>query len=588
MKPNVPELGAALTTCRPALVSLVVVSGLLSILYLTASFFMLVISDRILPSRSVPSLVGLVLLAMMLYAFQAALESLRGRILTRIAAVLDDCLSKRVFHVMVRGALGGSAPGNGYLPLRDLDQLRAFLGSSAPAALCDLPWMPLYFGICFLFHPLIGLATVAGALLLVGITVIADRMTRGPSRIASEHGQRRSTVTDAGCRNADVLIAMGMQDHFAARWEDANQNYLLSQQSVADVAGWSSAVSKAARMALQSGVLAIGAYLVIHDRSSPGIIVASSILLGRALAPLDATIANWKGVVAAQQSWSRLTAMLAKNPQAQRSTALAAPMHLIKVEGLSVAPPSSTRLTVRDVGFTVKAGQALAVTGPSGSGKSTLVRALVGILPAARGSIRLDAVPVSQWAAAELGRHIGYLPQEVSLFAGTVAQNIARFAPDATRAAIEEAARQAGVHDLIQRLPEGYDTELGEGGVGLSGGQRQRIGLARALYGSPFLLVLDEPNASLDGDGDTALTDAILRVRARGGIVIIVAHRMSALAGVDLMLSLEAGEIQAFGPKDEVLRRIRRPAVPQANAAQAERPLPRSAGQAPMRIVESA
>jgi ATP-binding cassette subfamily C protein len=379
-----------------------------------------------------------------------------------------------------------------------------------------------------------------------------------------------------------------MQDHFAGRWEDANQNYLLAQQRVADVAGASSAVSKAARMALQSGVLAIGAYLVIYDKSSPGIIIASSILLGRALAPLDATIANWKGVIAAQQSWTRLTAMLAKLPPAQRNSSLPAPTHLVKVEGLSVAPPGSTRLTVREAGFTVKAGQALAVTGPSGSGKSTLVRALVGILPATRGSIRLDAVPITQWASTDLGRHIGYLPQEVSLFAGTVAQNIARFTPDATRAEIEAAARQAGVHDLIHRLPEGYDTELGEGGLGLSGGQRQRIGLARALYGLPFLLVLDEPNASLDGEGDTALTDAILGVRARGGIVIIVAHRMSALAGVDLMLTMEAGEIQAFGPKDEVLRRIRRPATTQPVGAQSERSLTRSTGPAPMRIVESA
>jgi PrtD family type I secretion system ABC transporter len=557
MKPASVELAAALASCRSALVSLIVTSGLLNILYLTASFFMLLISDRVLPSRSVPSLIGLVLLALMLYAFQGALEALRGRILSRIGAVLDECLSPRVFHSLVSGQSTGAASGAGQLPLRDLDQVRGFLAGSAPAALCDLPWMPLYISICFLFHPLIGLATVLGALFLVGITLVADRLTRGPSAVAGDHGQRRSTVTDASCRNADVLIAMGMQEPFAARWADAHQSYLMAQQRVSDVAGAASAVSKAARMALQSGVLALGAYLVIRGQSSPGIIIASSILLGRALAPLDATIANWKGVIAAQQSWRRLAAAIAAAPAPRSGPAFPAPKHVLKVEGVSVAPPGSERLTVKAVSFGLKAGQALAVTGPSGSGKSTLVRALVGILPLNRGSVWLDSAPITQWQGAGFGRHVGYLPQEVSLFAGTVAENIARFSPDANRAAVEDAARQAGIHELIERLPEGYDTRLGEGGTGLSGGQRQRVGLARALFGSPFLLVLDEPNANLDGAGDAALNQAILGVRARGGIVIIVAHRMSALAAVDLMLTIEAGEVSAFGPKDAVLRGIR-------------------------------
>lgn len=570
MKPASVELSAALASCRPALVSLIVTSGLLNVLYLTASFFMLLISDRILPSRSVPSLVGLILLALMLYAFQSALEALRGRILSRIGNVLDECLNPRIFDALVRGPLDGTAPTNSQMPLRDLDQVRSFLGGSAPTALCDLPWMPLYFGICFLFHPLIGVATISGALLLVLITLVADRLTRGPSQMAMEHGQRRSTVTEASCRNADVLIAMGMQGHFAARWEEAHHHYLMAQQRMTDVAGASSAVSKAARMALQSGVLALGAYLVIRGQSSPGIIIASSILLGRALAPLDATIANWKGVIAAQQSWIRLADTIKKAPAVRPMPALPAPTRLLKVDGVSVAPPGGTRLTVKEVSFSLKAGQALAITGPSGSGKSTLVRALVGILPLNRGTVWLDAVPIPQWEAADFGRHVGYLPQEVSLFAGTVAENIARFTPNADRAGIEEAARQAGIHELIERLPEGYDTALGEGGTGLSGGQRQRIGLARALFDSPFLLVLDEPNANLDGEGDAALTQAILSVRARGGVVIIVAHRISALAAVDLMLTIEAGQVAAFGTKDAVLRNIRGRSGSEAGAVRAD------------------
>jgi len=587
MKPASVELGAALSSCRSALASLIVTSGLLNILYLTASFFMLLISDRILPSRSVPSLIGLVLLALMLYAFQSALEALRGRILSRIGAVLDECLSPRVFDALVRGPLEGGAATNSQMPLRDLDQVRGFLGGSAPTALCDLPWMPLYFIICFLFHPLIGFATVSGALLLVAITLVADRLTRGPSKVATEHGQRRSSVTEASCRNADVLIAMGMQGHFAARWHDAHSQYLLAQQRMSDVAGASSAVSKAARMALQSGVLALGAYLVIRGQSSPGIIIASSILLGRALAPLDATIANWKGVIAAQQSWSRLADTITKASAARPISTLPAPMQVLKVEGVSVAPPGSTRLTVKEVRFSLKAGQALAVTGPSGSGKSTLVRALVGILPLARGTVWLDTVPISQWQAADFGRHVGYLPQEVSLFAGTVAENIARFTPHADRAEIEEAARQAGVHQLIESLPEGYQTVLGDGGTGLSGGQRQRIGLARALFGSPFLLVLDEPNANLDGEGDAALTRAILSVRARGGIVIIVAHRMSALTAVDLMLTIEAGQVTAFGTKDEVLRKIRGQSGGEVKSARADTGPGRTAAHhPPMHIVK--
>ncbi|MDR7035702.1 ATP-binding cassette subfamily C protein [Methylobacterium sp. BE186] len=557
MKSASHEIGAVLSSCRSGFISVAVTSGLVNVLYLTGSLFMLVVYDRVLPSRSIPSLVGLVLLALMLYAFQGMLEAMRGRMLARIAAALDDFLSPHVFKQMVYGPREGAPAGSRYLPMQDLDQLRAFLSGSAPAALCDLPWMPIYFGVCFLFHPLIGVTAVGGALFLFLITMLADRLTRRPLKVVSEHAMQRSAVTEAGCRNSDLLIAMGMQTHFAARWNAANHNFLLAQQRVSDISGAVGAISKVSRMALQSGVLAISAYLVITGDGSTGVLLASSLLLGRALAPLDSTIANWKTVVAAQQAWKRLGEVSAKAAPPSRSGVLSVPSRFLKVAGVSIAPPGAQRLTVKNVSFALKAGQAVAVIGPSGCGKSTLIRGLLGVWSIHQGAIQLDGIPFEQWAKADIGRYVGYLPQEVALFAGTIAQNIARFSPDASPEAVEKAAKAAGIHEFIQAMPEGYETELGEGGVGLSGGQRQRVGLARALYGEPFLVVLDEPNANLDNEGDAALTQAILGVRARGGVVILVAHRMSALAGVDLVLSMNGGQVHSFGRKDEVLQKLR-------------------------------
>lgn len=589
MKTVSQEVGTVLSGCRSGFISLLVTSGLVNLLYLTGSLFMLVVYNNVIPSRSVPSLVGLVLLALMLYAFQGVLEAMRGRMLARIAAALDDCLSPHVFKVMLQGPSEGAAPGSSYMPMHDLDQLRGFLSSPAPVALCDLPWMPLYFATCFLFHPLIGLTAIGGALFLVGVTVLADRLTRKPLKVVSEQGMRRSAVTDAGCRNADVVLAMGMQTHFAGRWNEANQNYLLAQQHVSDVSGAMGAVSKAARMALQSGVLAISAYLVINGDGSTGILLASSLLLGRALAPLDSTIANWKSIVASQQSWKRLTALAAQASSTSRQSAPPAPCRFLKVTGVSIAPRGTQRLTVRNLSFGLKAGQAVAVIGPSGSGKSSLIRGLIGVWPLLRGAVQLDGTSIDQWGQEDLGRHIGYLPQDVTLFAGTIAENIARFSPDATSELVEAAAKAAGIHDLILQLPDGYDTELGEGGTGLSGGQRQRVGLARAVYGEPFLVVLDEPNANLDSEGDAALAQTILGIRARGGVVVLVAHRMSALAGVDLVLKMDGGQVQAFGPKDEVLRRQRSTGGPAAtDAARMPRPAHPANSELPVPVAQIA
>ena len=338
----------------------------------------------------------------------------------------------------------------------------------------------------------------------------------------------------------------------------ANRDYMDAQQRAADVAGGLGAVSKVFRMALQSGVLALGAWLVIQGQATAGIIIASSILVSRALAPAELAIANWKGFVQARQSWTRLSDLLARIPHEPTRHALPAPTRTLSVEAVAIAPPGAQRVVVSEVSFALSAGQGLGVIGPSASGKSSLVRALIGVWPPVRGKVRLDGAALDQWDPAELGPHLGYLPQEAELFAGTIGENIARFDPEAAPEAVIAAAHAAGIHEMVLRLPEGYDTRVGEGGAGLSSGQRQRVGLARALYRDPFLVILDEPNANLDAEGENALTRAILGVRARGGICIVVAHRPSALAAVDLVLMMAEGRAQAFGPKDEVLKRVLR------------------------------
>lgn len=567
------ELKGALEPCRTAFLGTALMSGLVNLLYLTGSFFMLEVYDRVIPSRSVPTLVGLLGLALVLYAFQGALEMLRARILARIGASLDEALCARVFDLVVRAPLKGAPPADGLLPLRDLDQVRAFLAGAGPGALFDLPWMPVYLAICFLFHPLIGLMALAAAAVLALLTWLTDRVTREPARAATGHGLRRNGLAEAGRRNAEVLAALGMQGRLSARWAEANRDYMDAQARVADVAGGFGTLSKVFRLALQSGVLALGAWLVIHDEASAGVIIASSILVSRALAPAELAIANWKGLVQARQAWARLAELLARIPAPGQPHALPAPSRELAVEGVGIAPPGTMRVVVQDVSLVLKAGQGLGVIGPSASGKSSLVRALVGVWPPGRGKVRLDGAALDQWSSAGLGRHLGYLPQEVELFAGTIADNIGRFEPEADPALVIAAAQAAGAHELILRLPEGYDTRIGEGGAGLSAGQRQRVGLARALYRDPFLVVLDEPNANLDNEGEAALTQAILGVRRRGGICVVVAHRPSALAAVDLVLMMAEGRAQAFGPKDEVFRRVLRPAPMPVPVPEAE-PVP--------------
>jgi ATP-binding cassette subfamily C protein len=561
------ELRDALRMCWSAFVGVALLSGVINILYLTGSFYMLEVYDRVLPSRSIPTLIGLSVLALTLYVFQGVLDMLRSRILVRIGAALDERLSARVYDVVVQLPLRTRMPGDGLVALRDLDQIRAFLSSGGPPAMFDLPWMPIYILICFIFHPWIGVAALIGALILATVTIFTEVLTREPTRSAMTHAAQRNSLAEAGRRNAEVMRAMGMGGRMGQLWGDANAKYMASQGRVADVAGGLGSFSRVLRFTLQSFVLGLGAYLVIQQQATAGIIIASSILVSRALAPVELAIANWRGFVAARQSWRRLTDLLGTLAAEGEPMALPTPRANITVENVAAAPPGVQRIVMQDVTFGLKAGQGLGIIGPSASGKSSLARLIVGVWKPARGHVRIDGAAMDQWSPGLLGRHIGYLPQDVELFFGSVAQNIARHEPDASSDAVVAAATAAGVHDMIVRLPEGYETQIGDSGTVLSAGQRQRIALARALYKDPFLVVLDEPSSNLDAEGDKALTDAIMGVRKRGGIAIVIAHRRSALAAVDLVLALAQGRAQAFGPRDEVLAKLFKPQQPAPAAA---------------------
>ncbi|MEZ0170739.1 type I secretion system permease/ATPase [Microvirga sp. TS319] len=556
------ELGAALRRSRGALIGIGVFSVLTNILTLTGSFYMLQVYDRVIPSRSIPTLLGLSILAAMLYVGQGLLDFVRSRVLLRVGRALDEDLSQRVFSIVTCLPLLGKSSNDGLQPLRDLDQVRGFFASSGPLAFFDLPWLPVYLSICFIFHPLIGAAALSGAILMAFVTALADALTRRPMQAAALHGAGRLSLAEASRRNAEVLTAMGMTGHLGTLWGELNRKHLDAHERASDVSGGLGGFTRVFRMALQSGVLGLGAYLVIQGKATGGIIIASSILTARALSPVELAIANWKGFVAARQSWRRLKDLLAAVPLKERNLPLRKPSSTLAVEAAVIVPPGDQKIVVKGLSFRLEKGCALGIIGPSGSGKSCLARALVGVWKPVRGSVRLDAATLDQWSPEALGRHVGYLPQDIELFDGTVGQNIARFDPEADPEAIISAAETAGVHDMIVQLQNGYDTRIGDGGTALSAGQRQRVALARALYGNPFLIVLDEPNSNLDAEGEAALSDAIKSVRDRGGIAIVIAHRSSVLAAVDFVLVMRDGEGQLFGPRDEVLRKVVRPVPP--------------------------
>jgi PrtD family type I secretion system ABC transporter len=538
---------------RGLFVYLFTISGLINLLALTGSFYMMQVYDRAIPSQNVPTLMALSALAIGLYFFQGIFETLRSQVLIRIGSKLDRKLAPLAHKVAIDMPRYGFSPSEALDRGRDVDTVRGFLSSQGPMALFDLPWIPIYLIFVYLLHPYLGAMVIAGAVVLALLAILTELIIRKTARAGLQAGHERNAIADANARNGEIMKAMGFTSRAVDRFREANEEHLSLNTKSSDIAGTLGAVSRILRMILQSAALGLGAYLTIKGQMSGGAIIAASITASRALAPVDLAIGNWKNLVQARAAWSRLKETLVGLEAARSPINLPPAQSTLKVEKLTVAAPASGRVLLADVSFDLKAGDGLGVIGPSGGGKTSLVRALTGIWPSLRGSVRIDDAELDQWPEELVSGVIGYLPQDVSLMEGTIAENIARLDPEANSDDVIAAARLAGIHEMIVRLPEGYQTQVGSQGATLSAGQRQRIGLARALYGNPFVVVLDEPNSNLDSDGEKALTEAIASVRKRGGIVIVIAHRPSALAAVDLVAVIQQGKLLAFGPKDEIL-----------------------------------
>ena len=565
-----PDVAAALKDCRRAFWSVGLFSGVVNLLMLAGPLYMLQIYDRVLASRSVPTLIALSVFLVGAYAFQGVLDVIRSRIVVRTATLLDRHLDTTVHAAVVRLGIASRQAGDAAQPVRDLDQIRAFLTGAGPIAVVDLPWVPVFLFICFLIHPWLGAASLVGALVLFTLTLLTERASRTPARALAQEGSTRAAMIEADRRNSESVVAMGMGGVLADRWTKVNDRYLTAVSGSSDVVGSFGSMSKVLRLLLQSVILGIGAYLVIRNELTAGGMIAASIMMGRALAPIETAIANWRAFIAARQSIRRLSEVLARLRTRDTTTELPKPTRSLDVEGVTVAAPGSEALIVRDVRFRLAAGEALGIIGPSGAGKTSFVRTLIGVWPSVRGLVRLDGAALNQWDREELGRHIGFVSQQVDLFDGTVSENIARMAIEPDSEAVLHAAQAAGAHEMILRLPQGYDTRIGESGTVLSAGQRQRVALARALYGDPFLVVLDEPHSNLDNDGEAALTQALQQAKARKAIVVLIAHRPSALVACDKVLFLANGIQQAFGPRDEVLQKVlTRPPAPAAAPAPA-------------------
>lgn len=532
-----------------------VFSFFINLLLLTAPLYMLKLFDRVLSSRNDATLYALTVIAVLMLMVMGLLETIRSRVLVRVGARLDDRLANRVFSATFRKSLSAAEVDRGQA-LRDLDGLRQFLTSSAPFALFDAPGTPVFLLLIFVFHPLLGVIALVGALLLFGLALANELRTRPKLDEAGRHSAEASLFAQTSLRNADAIQAMGMMPALQRRWRARHESALSLQAVASDRAGTIMAMSKALRMVIQIAMLATGALLAMSQIITPGVMIAASIIMGRALAPVEQAIGNWRNVVSARQSYNRLQELLQELPNLPTRMRLPDPIGQVTADRLVGVPPGAQVAALKGVSFEIEAGEAVGVIGPTGAGKSTLARLLVGIWPPYGGHLRLDGADMGNWASEELGRFIGYLPQDVELFGGTVSENISRFDDEPDPQEVVAAARLAGVHDMILHLPDGYDFLIGEGGRRLSGGQRQRIALARALYREPPLVVLDEPNSNLDADGDRALGDAIRALKEMGKTVIVMAHRPSAISAVDKLIMLRDGQLEAFGQKDEVLKKV--------------------------------
>ncbi len=545
------ELGKALSAYRWAFIALAAFSLVINLLGLVPSLYMLQLYDRVLASRNLGTLWAISGIAMGLILLLALLEAVRSRILVRLGNQLDHNLNQRIFGANFNQLLRDGG-GNPVQALTDFTQVRQFLTGPA-AAYFDLPWAPIYLAACFLLHPVLGWVAVFGLVVSITLGFISSRLTEPVLSRAQAAGSQANNFAANQLRNVEVMTAMGMLSNIRAHWYRMHHQMMGNQSQASDRAASLQSLSKNFRIGMQSVILGAGAYLVIEGTATPGTMIAASILMGKALGPIDQLVGSFKQVVAARESWGRLNKLLAANPAPLDTLSLPKPKGFLKVEGLLAAPPGRPSLVLRGVSFAVDPGEILGVVGASASGKSTLARVLVGVWPAAGGSVRLDSADIFAWNKNELGPHLGYLPQDVSLFDGTVAENIARFGT-LNAPAIVQAAQSADVHDMILRLPHGYETRIGVGGSALSGGQRQRLALARALYGEPALLVLDEPNASLDDAGEAALIRALQAFKAKGKTVVVIAHKLSILGIADKILVLNEGTVAAYGPREQIMQ----------------------------------
>ncbi|MCE1117366.1 MULTISPECIES: type I secretion system permease/ATPase [Pseudomonas] len=559
------ELADALFQLRRSFYALAGFSGVINVMMLTPAVYMLQVYDRALVSRNVTTLAMLTVLVVGLFLLMSTLEMLRTRVLIRVGNCLDMALNRHTFSAAFERNLSraGGSPGQA---LQDLAQLRQFLTGNGLFAFFDAPWTPIYLLVAYLIHPLLGLVTLIGSLILVGLAWLTEKATHQPLAEANQAALSSANYANNNLRNAEVIEAMGMLPAISQRWFKGHLRILQMQTLASDRAALISSTGRFVRITLQSLILGSGALLAIEGKITPGMMIACSILTGRALAPVEQVIASWKQLLACRLAWGRLNTLLHDYPRRPPSMSLQRPQGMLAVENVFAGAPGTGNTILRGVSFALTPGESLGIIGPSASGKSTLARLLVGVWPTQAGKVRLDGADLFSWNKAELGPWLGYLPQDVELFEGSIADNIARFG-EVDSDAVIRAARISGVHEMILRLPQGYDTRLGNDGSPLSGGQKQRIALARALYGEPSLIVLDEPNANLDDLGEKALVDAMAELKARGATVILISHRPNVLCAVDKVLMLRDGTVQMLGSRDEVFAALRKASVMPAGAA---------------------
>lgn len=524
-------------------------------LMLVPTFYMLQVYGRVVTGGSLTTLAMLTLILTFLLVTMGLLEWVRSRIMVRVSTRLDVLLGRDVYRASFKRALESGGQDASAQPLSDLTGLRQFMSGNGLFAFFDAPWLPIYVAVLFLFHPWYGWTAIGCAVILLALAWINEQSTGKVLAEANKESIGATLQTNKNLRNAEVIESMGMLDSLMSRWSLRHKKVLLLQSRASDRSGIITSISKTFRLLVQSLILGLGAYLAVSHEINPGLVIAGSVLLGRALAPLDLMIGSWKGFIAARSQYARLNGILDQQKAEPERMQLPAPIGHVTVENLTLGAPGAKTPIIKGIGFNAPAGAMIGVVGPSASGKSTLAKALVGVWKPQHGVVRLDTADIANWDKSQLGPHLGYLPQDIELFEGTISDNIARFGvvdPDK----VVLAARTASVHEMILMLPDGYDTVIGEGGINLSGGQRQRIGLARAIYGSPRLIVLDEPNAHLDEVGERALALALQQIKLTGATVFVIAHRTSILAQLDRLLVMNAGTISLYGPRDQVLAQL--------------------------------